>query len=327
MKKRKIVSLIAGITLLAGMIISSAAQAQQAVRPQSATLSPEVSADRHVTFHLMAPKAVFVKLDGGDIPGVGQGAAMVKDASGIWSVTLGPIDPGAYRYNFNVDGLAVIDPRNPITSESNSSTWSLFSVSGSDFMDTKDVPHGSVASVYYQSASLNRTRRMHVYTPPGYELGEGKYPVFYLLHGASDSDESWSTVGRAGFILDNLIAAKKAKPMIVVMPCGHTKVFTWGEPLLAKDEFVDDFLKDIKPFVEKNYRTINDREHRALAGLSMGDGKLLISAFLHWISLDILASTVLAFLVLPVMGLAIVPVQVGKSNTRMFWITQNSKRV
>ena len=93
---------------------------------------------------------------------------------------------------------------------------------GSDFMDTKDVPHGAVAEVTYYSKSLQRFRRMHVYTPPGYESGEGKYPVFYLLHGAGDCDDSWTSVGRAGFILDNLIAAGKAKPMVVVMPAGHT---------------------------------------------------------------------------------------------------------
>ena len=121
-----------------------------------------------------------------------------------------------------MDGVAVIDPRNPSTSESNNNAWSLVYVPGSDISDTKDVPHGAVASVTYYSETLKRFRRMHVYTPPGYEKGEGKYPVFYLLHGAGDSDDSWSTVGRAGFILDNLIAAGKAKPMIVVMPAGHT---------------------------------------------------------------------------------------------------------
>ena len=121
-----------------------------------------------------------------------------------------------------MDGVSVIDPRNPSTSESNSNTWSLVYVPGSDFMDTKDVPHGAVAEVTYYSKSLQRFRRMHVYTPPGYESGEGKYPVFYLLHGAFDCDDSWTSVGRAGFILDNLIAAGKAKPMVVVMPAGHT---------------------------------------------------------------------------------------------------------
>jgi enterochelin esterase family protein len=242
-------------------------------------VSPEVKADRTVAFRILAPKAEAVKLSGGDIPGVGQGAEMTKNAEGVWEVTLGPIDAGAYRYNFNVDGVSVIDPRNPSTSESNANTWSLVYVPGSDFMDTKDVPHGAVAEVTYYSKSLQKFRRMHVYTPAGYELGEGKYPVFYLLHGAFDCDDSWSSVGRAGFILDNLIAAKKAKPMVVVMPAGHTGPFTFGRGGLPMDEFVKDFNGDILPYIEKNYRVHTDRANRAVAGLSMGGAHTLSIAF------------------------------------------------
>src|SRR5499427_1469262 len=171
-------------------------------------VSPEVAADRHVTFRIHAPQAQAVKLSGSDIPQNNEGAAMVKDTNGVWEVTLGPLEPGAYRYNFNVDGVAVIDPRNAAVSESNNNVWSLFYIPGADFMDTKEVPHGSVASVTYYSTTLKRFRRLHVYTPPGYELGQGKYPIFYLLHGAGDCDDAWTSVGRAGFILDNLIAAK-----------------------------------------------------------------------------------------------------------------------
>jgi len=148
-------------------------------------------------------------------------------------------------------------------------------VPGDEFMDTQQVPHGTVSEVTYYSTALKRFRRMHVYTPPGYELGEGKFPVFYLLHGASDSDDSWSTVGRAGFILDNLIATKKAEPMIVVMPAGHTGPFRWGGPRPAVDEFTEDFLKDVLPHVEKNYRVHTDRANRAMGGLSMGGGQTL----------------------------------------------------
>ena len=194
-------------------------------------------------------------------------------------MTLGPIEPGAYRYNFNVDGVSVIDPRNPSTSESNSNTWSLVVVPGVDFMDTKDVPHGGVAEVTYYSKSLQRFRRMHVYTPPGYELGQGKYPVFYLLHGAFDCDDSWTSVGRAGFILDNLIAAKKAKPMVVVMPAGHTGPFRFGGPRPSADEFAQDFRNDIQPYIETHYRVNTDRQHRAIAGLSMGGSQTLNIAF------------------------------------------------
>ena len=238
-------------------------------------VSPAVSADRMITFRILAPKSQSVRLTGGDIPGLGQGSQMTKGTNDVWEVTVGPVNPGAYRYTFNVDGVSVIDPRNPATSESNNNTWSLVNVPGADWMDTIDVPHGAVASVTYYSTALKRFRRLHVYTPPGYELGKGKFPVFYLLHGAGDSDDSWTSVGRAGFILDNLIAAKKAKPMLIVMPAGHAGAFRMGGPRPAVDEFAQDFLNDIMPLIEKNYRVHADRKSRALAGLSMGGGQTL----------------------------------------------------
>ncbi|HMJ67171.1 MAG TPA: alpha/beta hydrolase-fold protein [Candidatus Binatia bacterium] len=241
-------------------------------------VSPEVAADRHITFRVLAPKAEAVRLSAGDIPGNGRGAEMTKGTNGVWEVVLGPIESGAYRYNFNVDGVSVIDPRNPATSESNNNTWSLVNVPGSDASDTKDVPHGAVSKVSYYSKALGRFRRMHVYTPPGYESGKGEFPVFYLLHGAGDCDDSWTSVGRAGFILDNLIAAKKAKPMIVVMPAGHTRAFSFARSSGSStnaDEFIQDFTGDVMPYVEKTYRVRADRGHRAVAGLSMGGAQTL----------------------------------------------------
>ncbi len=264
------------LTVLA-MTCTAPAQRQRSRGPR--VVSPEVAADRHVTFRILATKAEEVLLSGSDIPGVGRGAAMTKDPNGVWEVTLGPIESGAYRYNFNVDGVSVIDPRNSATSESNNNTWSLVYVPGADFMDTKDVPRGAVAEVTYYSKSLKRFRRMHVYTPPGYESGEGKYPIFYLLHGASDCDDSWTSVGRAGFIMDNLIAAKKAKPMVVAMPAGHTGSFRFGGSRPSVDEFAQDFLNDLQPYVEKHYRVYTDRQHRAMAGLSMGGGQTINITF------------------------------------------------
>jgi enterochelin esterase-like enzyme len=162
-------------------------------------------------------------------------------------------------------------------------------VSGSNVFDTRAVPHGAVASVLYNSMTLGGIRRMHVYTPPGYESGRDRYPVLYLLHGSGDVDESWSTVGRAGIILDNLIAAGKAKPMIVVMPAGH--VNGAGAPLGAEldanasvagtDPFVKDFITDLLPHIEKTYRVLTDRKSRAIAGLSMGGGQTLNIAIPH----------------------------------------------
>jgi enterochelin esterase family protein len=236
--------------------------------------SPEVTADRRITLRIAAPQAQAVRLAASDIPGVGQGAEMTKGQNGVWETTVGPVPAGAYRYRFSVDGVATVDPRNPSTSESNTNSWSLVYVAGSDTSDTKNVPHGSVAEVTYHSTALNAVRRMHVYTPPGYETSTRKYPVFYLLHGAGDSDDSWSTVGRAGFILDNLIAARKSRPMIVVMPAGHTRApgnFTSE----AGDPFVNDFVSDVMPYVRNNYRVQTDRANSAIAGLSMGGGQTL----------------------------------------------------
>jgi enterochelin esterase family protein len=246
--------------------------------------SPEVMSDRRVTFRIFAPKADEVRLAGTDIPHNSQGLTMTKADNGVWEITIGPLEPGSYRYNFNVSGVSVIDPRSPAISESNNNVWSLVHVPGAAFMDTSDVPHGAVAAVTYYSTALQKVRRMHVYTPPGYEMGGGKFPVFYLLHGAGDADDSWTSVGRAGFILDNLIAAKKATPMIVVMPAGHTSQTTGGRgaaPGAAADEFEQDFVKDIVPYVEKSYRVLADRPHRAIAGLSMGGSQTLNIATSH----------------------------------------------
>ena len=239
--------------------------------------SPEVASDRRISFRLFAPKAQVAQLSSSDLAEVGQGREMVKGDDGVWEVTLGPIDSGAYRYRFDLDGVPVMDPSNPSTSESNGNSWSLLYVPGSDWMDTRDVPHGAVSEVTYYSKSLNRFRRLHVYTPPGYESGSDTYPVFYLLHGALDCDDSWTTVGRAGFILDNLLAEQKATPMVVVMPAGHTSPFRFGSRGggLRMDEFAQDFVKDIMPLVESRYRIQADREHRALAGLSMGGAQTL----------------------------------------------------
>jgi enterochelin esterase-like enzyme len=266
------------------LLVTASVFAQSTNRPPRGgpqgprVVSPEV-AEKKVTFRILAPKVEAVKLNAGDIPGLGQGGKeLTKGTNGVWEVSV-EVNPGAYRYNFNVDGVSVIDPKNPVTSESNENTWSLVYVPGADFMDTKDLPHGAIAEVTYQSKTLNRPRRMHVYTPPGYEQGKGEYPVFYLLHGAFDCDDSWTSVGRAGFILDNLIADKKAKPMIVVMPAGHTGPFGFGARF--SNDFEKDFENDVLPHVEKHYRVKADRSGRAIAGLSMGGAQTLNIAFAH----------------------------------------------
>jgi enterochelin esterase-like enzyme len=279
---------------------AAAAIVQPQAPPAPVVVSPEVGADRRVTFRILAPQAQVVELRSpGDIPGIGgRGVAppqLTKNADGVWERTFGPLPPGAYRYVFTVNGVTVVDSRNPATSQTNTTVYSLAVVPGSDVFDTRNVPHGAIASVYYRSTALGGTRRMHVYTPPGYETSREPYPVLYLLHGAGDVDDSWSSVGRAGFILDNLIAANKARPMVIVMPAGHVNGAgaALGAPVPAAavqgmpgigagpDPFADDFLVDLLPYIEKNYRVLTDRQSRAIAGLSMGGNQTLNIAVPH----------------------------------------------
>jgi enterochelin esterase family protein len=267
------------VSLCVALLFTFDAHAQAPV-PEP-VVSPDIAADRSVTFRIAAPDATAVSLaSSGDIPQVpfGAGLPMTKNANGVWEVTV-KLDPGAYRYSFSVDGVRVLDPNSPRVSESNDNAHSWLHVDGATWMDANSVRHGAVAEVFYQSAALGRTRRMHVYTPPGYGTNATQYPVFYLLHGAMDSDDSWSTVGRAGFILDNLIASGAAEPMIVVMPHGHTGPFAMGRDELPLAEFTAEFNRDIKPYVEANYGVLTDRAHTAIAGLSMGGAQTLDIAF------------------------------------------------
>jgi len=244
-------------------------------------ISPEVHADRRVTVRLFAPQAREVRLH------FEQGGYVLrKRADGVWEATVGPLDPGSYRYGFSVDGANFTDPRNVEVERMQVLTRSIMHVPGAAFMDMRDVPYGTVSLVTYRSKVLNRIRRMHVYTPPGYEANTQRYPVLYLLHGANESDQSWSTVGRAGVIIDNLTADGKAVPMIVVMPNGHADqtppvifgpVAPGAPPPLNVEltEIPKEFAIDILPYIESHYRVIADRAHRAIAGLSMGGTQTL----------------------------------------------------
>jgi len=266
-------SRLIGAAVVIGLAQLAAAQGP----PQGPqVVSPEVGNDHRITMRILAPQAQSVRLNATDIPGNGQAAQLTKGANGVWEITTPSVPAGAYRYSFMIDGVATMDPRNPATSESYNNSWSLVYVPGSDVADTKNVVHGSIAEVTYYSTALSAFRRMHVYTPPGYETSSKKYPVFYLLHGAGDSDDSWSTVGRAGFILDNLIAAKTAKPMILVMPAGHVRAIS-GTALQASgsDPFINDFVAAVMPYVQSHYRVVADRANTAIAGLSMGGGQAL----------------------------------------------------
>ena len=263
--------------------------------PNDTLTSVELSADHHVTFRLWAPSATAVKLqaEGPEAtPGItpeqlnayNGGVPMTKGDQGIWQASIGPIAPGAYRYNFLVDGVVTVDPKNPLTSQALSQSRSLYEVPGHQFDEyLPNVPHGAIATVLYDSSVTHSQRRMHIYTPPGYEAGSSRLPVLYLLHGGGDSDNSWPTVGRAGAILDNLIAAGKAKPMIVVMPAGHLSTSFRLSPgiSMGHDEFNDDLASVVLPYIDAHYRTIPDRAHRAIAGLSMGGLQTLTIALNH----------------------------------------------
>jgi len=284
-----------GIALVV-MVMASAmpphALAQRARRqptPNDNLKSTEVAPDRKVTFRIYAPKADEVAVNGD----FGQGGKMTKDDKGVWSLTVGPLAADFYSYTFLVDGVRTVDPKNALVKPGVSSLDSMFLVpgEGADFEATKDVPHGEVRAAWYRSGTLDMPRRMHVYTPPGYEASDAKYPTFYLLHGGGDEDAGWSTIGRAGFILDNLIAAGKAVPMIVVMPNGslprpehmparpaegETPSPEFRAAMEAlQQRFTDELLKEVVPTVEKTYRVKTGPQNRALAGLSMGGGQTL----------------------------------------------------
>lgn len=234
--------------------------------PNDTLKSTEILENGNVIFRIYAPKSNEVNL-GGEVVPWGQKVEGKKSEIGVWEFTVPNLQEGTYRYHFIVDGVKVFDPKASNAYE----TTALLNVlpEGDDafFAMRKDVLHGAISSVYYYSSSTESMRRMHIWTPPGFNKKNQKLPVFYLIHGGGDSDLAWPTVGRARFIMDNLLAEGKAKEMIVVMPDGgiDTKLF-------AKD-----LIHDIIPFIELNYNVFEDSDHRALAGLSMGGLEVLDS--------------------------------------------------
>ena len=233
--------------------------------------SPVVNPDNTVTFNYRDPNAKSVKVNT-QFAGTQE---MTKGANGVWTVTLGPVAPDMYPYSFDVDGVQVMDPQNPDWFPNETFKNSLVDVRGTGaplLHALKDVPHGSVDYVNYWSESLGTYGNAIVYTPPQYDKNKSKkYPVFYLISGTTDTEEVYFKVGRMNLILDNLIAAGKAKDMIIVLPYGNpSKYFPAGKAPRTGDLFTKDFLQDLMPFVEKNYRTLNDRDHRAIGGFSRG---------------------------------------------------------
>ena len=279
-------------TSLVSLLFVASLMAQRQPTPNDTLVSPDVQADKRVIFRIYAPKAQEVTVRGDWMPTAPEPVKLEKDDKGVWAATVGPLTPDYYSYTFTIDGVRTLDPKNAMIKQGVNSLDNMFLVPGDQaaFEDNRMVPHGQIRQVWYQSSTLDMQRRMHVYVPPGYDSSKDKYPVFYLLHGGGDEDSGWSTIGRAGFIMDNLLAEKKAKPMIVVMPNGslprpaNMPAFVPGSTPspefiaamnAAQERFTKELLNDVEPAVQKNFRVLEGREHRAIAGLSMGGGQTL----------------------------------------------------
>lgn len=275
------------IILLVGLFILTATRAQEIQRnrgPQ--VVSPEIATDNSVTFRLQSENAQSIRVNGSWM-GRGEILEMEKGEDGIWSAKTAALMPYMYHYNFVLDGVSILDPRNPQAMRDGRRYASILMIpgEGSETFEVNDVPHGTLAKVWYDSPTLGINRRMYVYTPPGYEDSNEKYPVLYLLHGAGGDEDAWSSLGRANYILDNLIAKGEAKPMIVVMTNGNADQTiaisernmaqaqpSQGGPVnsMASRSFPNSIVADVIPYIEGHYRVLTNKENRALAGLSMG---------------------------------------------------------
>lgn len=267
--------------MLGMLIFTLGLQAQNNARLNS----PEILSDNSVIFRIKAPAASSVQV-------VGTWAAdfkpvpMVKNDSNVYELKVGPLPSNMYEYRFILDGVPMLDPNNNAVTRDGTYVESRLLVPGqlADLFTVQDVPHGKVSAVWYPSPTLATQRRMYVYTPPGYEQGNDKYPVMYLLHGGGGDEDGWINRGRANYIIDNLIAAKQAVPMIVVItngnpdavaapldrPLSSTKPDVPGIGGMASLRFEQSLIKDVIPYIEKNYRVIADADHRAVTGFSMG---------------------------------------------------------
>jgi len=279
-------SLLAGAFIcFAGMVFG---------QPGGFGRSPQVNPDKTVSFRFNAPNAQDVKVS---VQSEKVPVQMTKGERGSWTATVGPVKPDIYSYNFVVDGVQVMDPGNMYYFPNERFKGSLLDVRGDTPLihAMQDVPHGTVTYEYYPSAE-GTTGSLVVYTPPGYEKNPTKkYPVFYLISGTTDTEETFFKVGRANLILDNLIAQGKATPMIIVMPNGNVAATIAEQKGLPKPgdpqgresadavtrskQFEDDLIKNIIPYTEKNYRVVANGENRAIGGFSRGGGQTLRTAF------------------------------------------------
>ena len=289
---RRVLALLAGVMLISTSLGAQVPGGRGGRGGQPQIMSPEVHPDRRITLRFRAPNAEQVTVNG-ELDG--QPHPMTKGEDGVWTVTIGPLQPDIYTYAFNVDGITALDPRNTNTKMGygNFGPVSVVQVPGDgpQFYDVKDVPHGMVSILPYVSKTLGVARNAWVYTPPGY-AEDDDYPVLYLLHGAGDIESGWTLIGRANNILDNLIADGRAEPMVVVMPLGYTIQSFYAGPARSTPPpaggapgpgelslVAQDLLNELMPLVEKTFKVSTDSEDRAIAGLSMGGGQTMNIAF------------------------------------------------
>lgn len=266
----------------AGLLLLGTALVLAQTNVPAPVISPEVDAERVVTFRLLAPEAksvaarVLIGSESTTLP-------MTKDDKGVWSVKTGPLEPCVTDYNLILDGVPIIDPRNPLKKQGRQGAGSSQLIVPAEppaIWELRKVPHGTVHAHYYQSPAWDVTRRFHVYTPPGYETGHSRYPLLLLLHGSGDTDREWTETGKANLILDNLIAEGKARPMVIVMPDGHAPQS--GSRRVSELErqrqsvlFERDLTAGVIPEVERLYRVEKLPDSRAIIGLSMGGAQAL----------------------------------------------------
>ncbi len=271
---------------------------------ESPLVSPEISSDGEVRLRLCAPDAHSVRVIGDWNAGKPDGDALDRDAHGVWSISLSKLRPDLYSYFFLVDGVKTIDPQNVHALNDAYRIGSYFIVArpGTDsfLYENHNVPHGEVIAIWYLSSSVATPRRALVYTPPGYREGREHYPVLYLLHGWGGDENEWDELGRVAQIMDNLLAAHRIVPMIVVMPNGHHDRHSVPDisppastallsPLPPRGyniapsitEISASVVQDLVPYVDRNFRTVPSSSARAVAGLSMGGGQALYIGLNH----------------------------------------------
>lgn len=279
-----------------------------------AAVSPTIGQDGRVTFRIYAPVASSIEVRGGfPDPYKPVTIKLSKGADGVWSGTSDPLGPEMYAYNMYVDGVQVLDPGNSHTKRDAAMISNTFIVPGlrSSLYAVKPVPHGSLSAMWYNSPKLGKVRRATIYTPPGYEGGNKRYPVLYLLHGGMGDEDSWLGNGRAPQILDNLVAEGKILPMIVVFPNGNATQ-TASQDYIEEFEpqgsflnmdFPDSLVTDLVPFIDKRFRTQKGSVNRAVAGLSMGGAHAVWAAFRHPGTFDWVESMSGGYMIMPGLGI------------------------